>query len=276
MQSSVIDDRKAEQIARRPTRVTVPVLVTMKSGTLTVREFTLNLSEGGIFLQTEAMCPVGQETTLTFRATQFDKPFRLKARVVRTVAPGEESDGQDAVAGLGIQFLGLTDDDRDHLRHVVEGVRSGSVVQSIRESIKNSKRPPELELRSRPTSQKLMLAMAAKDSEVKGLIRDANPVVLVRLLNCPNVKVAHVTELLHNRGLPSQVVSAVKADRRFMSNEAVRWLFCTHPAARLNDVMSEMTRLPLARIQRLAMDTTVRPQVRMRAAELAKKRGRGI
>ena len=83
-----------------------------------------------------------------------------------------------------------------------------------------------------------------------------------------------MTELLRNRGLPTQVVSAVKAERRFMSNEAIRWLFCTHPAAMVKDVMSEMTRLPPARLQRLATNMTVRPELRMKAAELTKKRAR--
>jgi len=274
MQSPVIEDGIAERIANRPVRVTVPVLVTMRSESLTIREFILNLSEGGVFLQTETMCPVGEEVTLTFRATQFDKPFRLKAHIVRTVAPGEESDGQDARSGLGIQFLNLTDDDRERLRQVVDGVRNGSVVRAIRDSMKNSKRTLEVELRSRPTSQKLMLAVAANEAEIKALIRDANPVVLVRLLDCPHIQVTHVTELLRNRGLPTQVVSAVKAERRFMSNEAIRWLFCTHPTAMLKDVMSEMTRLPPARLQRLATDMTVRPQLRMKAVEFMKKRGR--
>jgi uncharacterized protein (TIGR02266 family) len=262
----------AQQLVPRPVRVTVPVLVSLKSDTYTVREVTLNLSERGIFLLTEKVCDLGTVCTMTFRATQFEEPFRLKGEVVRRVLAGEETNGQRP--GLGIRFLDTSDEDAERLRSLVEGVKSGSVVQAIRNSLKQSGRNPEHELRSRPTSQKLMLAICATESEIRALVRDANPIVLLRMMDNPKVQVSHVTEMLRNRGLPAQVLAAVAGEKRWIANEAVRWLFCTHPAAMLRDVLSEMGRLSPSRLSRLSTDRTVRPQVRMKAADLIKKRGR--
>ena len=54
----------------------------------------LNLSEGGIFLHTEAICGVGMQGMLKFRHSTFDEPFSIRAEVVRTVGPGEEGEGR--------------------------------------------------------------------------------------------------------------------------------------------------------------------------------------
>ncbi len=157
----------------RPVRVAIPVLASFCADVFTVRDFTVNLSEGGIFLPTDKLCPVDTVGSLTFRFSQFVEPFQLRGKVVRQVTPEQEKDGY--ASGLGIQFLDLTEQDRDRLRRLVHGVQNGSVVGAIRRGIRESKRPIELELRQRPTDQKLTLAINAQGQEITALMRERNP-----------------------------------------------------------------------------------------------------
>jgi uncharacterized protein (TIGR02266 family) len=155
-------DSLQKQMTPRAVRAAVPVLVSFSSDAYTVRDFTLDLSEGGIFLLTEKTCPVGTRGTLKFRVSQFEEAFDLEAEVVRTVEPGQEPEGQHA--GLGMRFLSLEEQDRKRLHRLVEGICNGSVVDAIRRSIRESGRTLEEELRRRPVDQKLMLALAVLHS----------------------------------------------------------------------------------------------------------------
>ncbi len=73
----------------RPHRVAIPILVSFSSASFAARDFTLNLSEGGMFLHTENLCPVGTRATMTFRISSFDDPFTIEAEVVRTESVGD-------------------------------------------------------------------------------------------------------------------------------------------------------------------------------------------
>ena len=149
----------------RPVRVAVPVLVSFSSAAYAVREFSLDLSEGGIFVPTERSCEVGTRGTLKFRVSQFEEAFGLEAEVVRVVRPGEEVGNQQA--GMGMRFLEVTERDHERLKQLVEGVCNGSVVDAIRKAIRESGRTMEEELRARPADQKLMLAIHATNREAQ-------------------------------------------------------------------------------------------------------------
>jgi len=259
------------ELKTRAIRVDVPVLVALEAGTFTIREFSLNLSEGGIFVATDKWCAVGTRGTLRFQLTRFDEPFVLQAEVVRAVEPGREAEGQ--TPGLGIRFLDPKPEDHDRLRALLEGVRSGSIVEAFRRSIRESGRPFDVAIRTRPTSHKMMLAVNAKAEEINGLIRDGNPLVIARLLDCPRLTVPHVAAILRNRSLPTAVLIAIKKDSRWLSHEMLRWLFCGHPAAVLKDVEEELPRLTDENVRQIAADANVRTRVRMKAKEQTARRG---
>jgi hypothetical protein len=72
----------------RPVRVVFPVQVRFEGEEFSIDEFTANLSVGGLFLPTERMIPPRTRGTLTFRISQWEKPFTVEAEVVRTAPPG--------------------------------------------------------------------------------------------------------------------------------------------------------------------------------------------
>ena len=67
---------------------------------------------------------------------------------------------------------------------------------------------------------------------------------------------------------------AIRNERKWLTVDEHRWLFCTHPAAMLNEVLDEMRGLSAAKLAQLERNTGVRAQVRMNARELRKQRQR--
>lgn len=256
----------------RPVRVAVPVLVSFSSEAYAVREFSLDLSEGGIFVPTDRICEVGTRGTLKFRVSQFDEPFDLEAEVVRFVRPGEEVGNQQA--GLGMRFLEVTELDRKRLRRLVEGVGNGSVVEAIRTAIRESGRTLEEELRARPADQKLMLAIHATNQEAQALIREGNPSVMLRLLDSPRLSAVHVALMLRTPTLSVRVLQAIRKSRKWLNNDEARWLFCVHPATPMADALAETALLSQPRQREMARNMKVRRPIRMKAAELVSARNR--
>jgi len=255
----------------RPPRVDFPVLVSFASDTFTVRQFSLNLSEGGMFLPTDKTCEIGTEGTIKFRSSQYDRPMSVRAKVVRTVVPGSETNGQQA--GLGIQFQNLTEKDLERLRAIVEGVSSGTVVERIRRSILESNQTMEVELRQRPTDQKMMLALTATSPEIDALIRDGTPSVLIRLLDCPRLSTPHVAAILRSPRVPTRVLSAIKLRGKWLSGAENRYLFCVHVNANPSEAIGQMKMLPPEHLRRIAANGQVKPALRVKATELSRKKG---
>jgi uncharacterized protein (TIGR02266 family) len=255
----------------RPVRVNFPVLVSFSLDPYTIREFTLNLSEGGMFIPTEKMCRVGARGTLKFRASAYENPMVLKAEVVRRVPPGEEQEGQQC--GLGLKFLEVSEANLSKLRDLIDGVRSGTVVETIRKSLLASPRTLDQELRSRPTDQKMMLALNANTKEIDALVRDGTPSVLLRLLENPRLTPGHVVTMLRSPKLTTRVLSAIKAKGRFLSGAEARFLFCTHLNTNLAEAMEQLRMLPPDRLRKVSANPQVKMQLRTRAQELTRPQG---
>ena len=256
----------------RPVRVSVPVRVEFRGTRFAIRELTANLSQGGLFLVTERMIPPGTRGRLTFRVTPWDPPFTLDAEVVRMVPPGgPESDGP---AGLGIRFASIPDADRVRLQRLVDGVRDGSVIESIRRTIRESTHGLDHELRHRTPDQKMILAIGAQGEEIDALIRDGNPSVVQRLLDNPRLRIQHVRVIMRDPRAPTRVLLDVKRQNRWFRDEEVRWAYCRHPKAAFADVQHVMGTLSVPRLTQIAADGLVRMNVRQKAREIVRRKTR--
>jgi len=258
-------------LIERPVRVDIPVLVSFSSESFAVHDFTLNLSEGGIFIPTENTCPVGTRGTLKFRSSQYEDPMLVIAEVVRSIEPDEEQPAKQC--GLGLRFLEVSDDQLKKLREIVDGVRSGTVVETIRKSLQDSTRTLAQELRSRPTDQKMMLALNANNKEIDALVRDAAPSVLLRLLENPRLTQGHVVTMLRSPKLTTRVLSTIKAKGRFLTSAEARFLFCTHLNTNLGEAMEQLRLLPTDRLRKVFANPQVKSPLRVRAQELTRPRG---
>lgn len=253
-------------IVERPTRALVPVLVSFESESFTVRDFTLDLSIGGILLATDHTCPLGTVGTMKFRCSQFEEPFTIQGRVVRIVSEDELAAGKPP--GVGIEFIDLDDELKQKLEDLAGGVRVGSVVEAIRKSFREGGSTLDQILRDRPADQKMMLATVANSEEIRALIRDAHPTVLIRLLSSPRVTPPNVIQMLRNRNLTTRVLSAICRTLVAHPNEEARWLFVTHTNAMFTEVVAEMNKLNRVKLLQLSREPDVRQTVRLKAKEM--------
>lgn len=82
-------------------------------------EFTRDINEGGLFIETEKPREVGTEVCLHFNLPGSDRTVQTNGTVVRVC------DGKDgATAGMGIEFEELPPDARQHINQVIKALRS--------------------------------------------------------------------------------------------------------------------------------------------------------
>lgn len=83
-------------------------------------EFTRDINEGGLFIETEKPRPAGTEVTMRFNLPGSGESVQTVGRVmwVRSAAP-------DAPAGMGIEFDDLTPDERQRINSMIRSLRNG-------------------------------------------------------------------------------------------------------------------------------------------------------
>ncbi len=258
-------DPSAPQEPRRHVRVLFPVRVEFEGRRFRIDEFTDNLSEGGLFLRTDEKVSVGAQGSVTFRISRWEDPFTLRAEVVH-VRTEQFADGTHP--GLGIRFLELGDTDRRKLHRLVEGIRDGSVVEAIRRSLREEGGTLLQLLRSRPTDQKMVLALHARPEEIDALIRDGNPIVIERMLENPRLQLPQVRKIVRDPRMTARLLLAVLPRKQWMDDDEVRLLFCKHPRTPRHEVMALLPSLTPALLQQLIQHPTLHPEIRQGAKRL--------
>lgn len=81
-------------------------------------EFTTNINEGGMFIETDAPAPLDSEVQLQFRLPNLDRPVKVSGRVAWV------SDGKgESPAGMGIEFQELAPEVRRTINDLVRQLR---------------------------------------------------------------------------------------------------------------------------------------------------------
>ncbi len=101
------------KISKRPTpdrrqsqRHSTDLKVTMLSETNFYMGLSENMSEGGLFVATHQIQPIGTIVDLKFKLPMVEEPLEVKGEV-RWVRPFSED--IDAHPGMGVRFLNLSD-----------------------------------------------------------------------------------------------------------------------------------------------------------------------
>lgn len=84
-------------------------------------EFTRDINEGGLFIETEKPRPPGTEVSLYFNLPGSDRTVKTNGTVVRVC---DGSDGR--TPGMGIEFEQLPQDARAHINQVIRALRCHS------------------------------------------------------------------------------------------------------------------------------------------------------
>jgi uncharacterized protein (TIGR02266 family) len=81
-------------------------------------EFTTNINEGGMFIETDTPAPLDSEVQLQFRLPNLDRPVKVAGRVAWV------SDGKgESPCGMGIEFQELAPEVRRTINDLVRNLR---------------------------------------------------------------------------------------------------------------------------------------------------------
>ncbi len=103
---------------RRGERVELKIPVDYSAVDAFFAEFSANINEGGMFIETDSPAEPGTHVQLQLRLPGLDEPVTLSGIVARS------SDGkQNSPAGIGIEFLEIDPEVRDTINRIVRKLR---------------------------------------------------------------------------------------------------------------------------------------------------------
>ncbi len=115
-----MSDESGAQPVRRADRLQHELLVAYRTVDGFITDFAVNISKGGMFINTRNPLSVGSIVKLIVSLPDAQFPFDLTGRVIRT----HVADGSDLIAGMGIEFVDVDDEKKARLAKFVEKLRA--------------------------------------------------------------------------------------------------------------------------------------------------------
>ena len=109
---------RAEIERRRTSRAPLVVRVAYSTIDALFSEFTRNVNEGGLFIETENPPPTDTRVSLHFKLPGSDVPIQARGRVAWI-----QGGGSDEPAGMGVEFESLGADARARIDEIVRGLK---------------------------------------------------------------------------------------------------------------------------------------------------------
>ncbi len=114
------DEDKGSQPARKSERLQHELLVAYRTVDGFITDWAVNISRGGIFINTRNPLAVGSIVRLIVSLPDAAFPFDLTGRVIRS-HPFDP--GSNQVAGMGIEFIDVDADKLSRLERFVDRLR---------------------------------------------------------------------------------------------------------------------------------------------------------
>jgi uncharacterized protein (TIGR02266 family) len=112
-------ERRATERRRQP-RASVKIPVDYSSVDAFLTEFTRDINEGGVFIESDTPAELEAEVQLQFRLPDGEEPLAVSGRVAWV------SDGKGGQpAGMGVEFQDLSDPMRARINRIVRQLRRG-------------------------------------------------------------------------------------------------------------------------------------------------------
>jgi uncharacterized protein (TIGR02266 family) len=113
-------DIEIETERRRSPRSPLVVRVAYSTVDALFTEFTKNVNEGGLFIETESPPPLDTRVALEFKLPGTDAPIRARGRVawLRAASP------EEGPAGMGVEFEQLGSEARESIDALVRQLRT--------------------------------------------------------------------------------------------------------------------------------------------------------
>jgi type IV pilus assembly protein PilZ len=107
--------------ARRAERLQHELLVAYRTVDGFITDWAVNISRGGIFINTRNPLSVGSVVRLIISLPDAAFPFDLTGRVIRVQPHDPQS---DQTSGMGIEFIDVDDEKRARLERFVDRLRA--------------------------------------------------------------------------------------------------------------------------------------------------------
>ncbi len=104
---------------RKHPRVLIRAMVDYESQDTFLYDYSQNLSEGGLFINTKNPLSVGEVLDLKFSLPDVEKVFQVKGEVRWVIE--DEKDG--LMRGMGIAFKDLDEDDKKLIQSYIEKLK---------------------------------------------------------------------------------------------------------------------------------------------------------
>jgi uncharacterized protein (TIGR02266 family) len=124
LQESSDSESQADLDRRRSERADMTIRIDYGTIDELFSEFTRDINEGGLFIETEKPKDPGTEVTMEFRLPGASESIKTIGRVVR-VTSGDAHNP----AGMGIEFDELTDQDRVKINGMIRALRADGLGQ---------------------------------------------------------------------------------------------------------------------------------------------------
>jgi type IV pilus assembly protein PilZ len=115
------DDKSGVQPVRKSERLQHELLVAYRTVDGFITDWAVNISRGGIFINTRTPQSVGSIVRLIISLPDAAFPFDLTGRVIRVHPPDP---GSDQVPGMGIEFMDMDEEKRSRLARFVDRLRA--------------------------------------------------------------------------------------------------------------------------------------------------------
>jgi type IV pilus assembly protein PilZ len=116
-----MSDDKGSQPVRKSERLQHELLVAYRTVDGFITDWAVNISRGGIFINTRNPLAVGSIVRLIVSLPDAAFPFDLTGRVIRTHPPDTDS---DQVPGMGLEFVDIDEDKKGRLARFVDRLRA--------------------------------------------------------------------------------------------------------------------------------------------------------
>jgi uncharacterized protein (TIGR02266 family) len=115
-----MEKSKAFKIPRRAARLQHELLVAYRTVDGFITDWAVNISRGGIFINTRKPLAVGTTVRLIISLPDTAFPFDLSGRVARV---NEFDNPSNQVPGMGIEFVDVDEDKRARIERFVDRLR---------------------------------------------------------------------------------------------------------------------------------------------------------
>ncbi|MEL6545362.1 MAG: PilZ domain-containing protein [Myxococcota bacterium] len=166
---------------RRHDRIDAPTIdLQIDAGERSKRRFLRDLSQGGVYVRTRDVRPIGSEVTLELTPPDWDTPIRLLGEVVRVASA--DDDGESIPVGMGIRFKDVGPKNQELLAELLSEYESATpqLDGELPDDSDQLKREVRA-LRARLREAKAMLSSLQDEVETLEEDDDSNRAVIERL-----------------------------------------------------------------------------------------------